>query len=351
MKKEVSYKITLLNFLFTISMVLYHFRWSDPFSIKYINEYDEFIAVNYIKACDKVGFIAMTFFFLVSAFLFYFNLNTSKDALIKMKKRIKTLLIPYLLWSIIVIIYKIIIGENIKFSLNSIISMFFLDPINGPTWYLLALIILMVPSFLIIKLKGKKILSFIIMIISLLLIELRFFGYINPIFSFNNWWWYGNIISYLPAYIVGIFLGINYGDNIITESYNTKITKYLGMVLIILSTSFLMRFSNWAIVIMAYICLIIGIWFILNIKNVNDKLLGIFKVSFFMYAMHGQILIPEINRLYTFIFNNIQINGYIFILAKIIGLILMITVCYILIKFLSKLKNQKILFYLSGGRV
>ena len=351
MNKEVSYKITILNFMFTIGMVSYHFRWVEPFNIKYINGLDQMLVNLYINFCDCIGFVAMSYFFFASAFLFYYNIDSSKAAFIKMKKRLKTLLIPYLIWNLIVLLYKVIRGEKIILSLKTISFFFFLDPINGPTWYLIALILLMLPSFIIVKLKDKKVFSFILLIFSLLILTLRDLGIVNSIFKFKSCWWYGNMIDYLPTYILGIFLGLNYSDLIIKEKYNRKKAIYVAIFLFIISILLLKFTSIRTLEILSYVFIISGIWLIVRIKNIKSKLNSLLKMSFFIYVMHGPILIPEVNRFYSLMFKDISLPGIAFILLKLFGIVLMIAFCKMLIKILKKTVSDKTLFYLSGGRV
>ena len=91
----------------------------------------------------------------------------------KIKKRAKSLIIPFVIWNSFAFFYLffregfILPFENLK----DLIMHLTLDPYNIPLWYIFTLILLLIPAMLIIKLKGKKITSlliyFIICIITL----------------------------------------------------------------------------------------------------------------------------------------------------------------------------------------
>ena len=351
MKKEVSYKITLFNFIFTIAIVSYHFRGNDPFKINFLDGFDKKIVNVYFAFFNSMGYVAMTFFFLLSSFLFYINLKSYKDVLGKIRKRLKTLFIPYLIWNLIVIIYKIIKGEKVMFSLKSLLFMFFINPINGPTWYMMALILLMFMSFIIIKLRNKKLLSLVIVVAFIVFLLFRELRIIRPFFQFNNWWWYENMIKYLPAYIIGAYLGLNYSNLIIEKSYNRREFNIIGVILIICGFIFATKISFFTIKVISYILIIIGSWLIISLKNCCGKYTAFMKSSFFIYVTHGQILIPEINNLYGIAFKNIEISGSMFIILKVIGIIIMVLFCIILTKVLKKIANNNLLYYSTGGRI
>ena len=67
--------------------------------------------------------------------------------------------------------------------------------------------------------------------------------------------------------------------------------------------------------------------------------------------MHAPILIPEVNRLFSFFFSKTVFYGFTFIGMKIIGIIIMIVICYLIIILLKKILGNKLVYYISGGRV
>lgn len=352
MKKEVSNKFKYFNFIFTLLIVLYHFRFKTGLNIVPKSGLDKSILSCFLSSLETIGFIAMTVFFMISAFLFYFNIDNSTDSIKKMKKRIKTLLIPFLSWTVISIIFRTIVTHEIKInSLYSIIKYLFLEPADGPLWYILALLIFMIPSPLTIKLKNKKIPSLIVLLAILIIVELREFGYINTFFKLDDWWWHSNMLGYIPAYAIGAFFGLNYSEKIIQEKYNTKHACIFGIIALIISILLIKYGKAYAnSKFYLYIILTIGLWFIAKSDLFKKKTPRFMKGTFFMYAMHQPILIPIISKITRIIIKNTNILGYQFILIRVIDVFLILIISWMTSIILKKILPKKLYFALSGGR-
>lgn len=352
MKKEVSNKFKYFNFIFTLLIVLYHFRFKTGFTINTKNGADTFIYSFFLSITEKSVFLSMTVFFMMSAFLFYYNINNSKDALKKMKKRLKTLLIPYLSWTLIAMLFDIIvIHDNQIKSAYSIVKFLLFDPADGPLWYILALLIFIMPSPLIVKLKNKKKLSIIALLIILAIVELREFNYIGTIIRIDDWWWHGNMLGYIPAYAIGTFIGLNYSETIIQERYNTKIMSIIGMIIIVISIvliKYLKIYANSQFYI--YIIFAIGLWIAVSSKVFVKRTPTFLSCSFFIYAMHQPILIPIVSKITKIIIGNTTIYGYQFIIIRLINVLIIFIISWIIHNVLKKYLPQKIYLALSGGR-
>ena len=87
MNEKVSNKIKAFNFIFTVFILIYHFRAVDIYVIEVKNQFDGYLLNIFKSISDHLGYIAMTLFFMLSSFLFYFNINTSCEAIIKIKKK------------------------------------------------------------------------------------------------------------------------------------------------------------------------------------------------------------------------------------------------------------------------
>ncbi len=353
MSRFVSNKIKILNLLFTIGIVTYHFRWAFDLQIKNTSAFDGKIVSVFLSMCDKLGYLSMVFFFILSGFLFYYNINRPSEAVLKMKKRLKTLLVPYLVWFLIVSFYMLINGDYKIVLYMDFLEKIFLSPIDGPMWYCLALLLLMIPSPLIVKLKNKKLMSTILLLISIILLNLRFFGVIKPLLSFTKWWWYGNMIMYLQSYIIGVYLSLLFSNHVLKMEHSKKSNIYvhrlLPLLLIMICAYLSLKINVWSIKELLYIGVVIGIWLFFDFKFLMNDI-KVPQISFILFAMHQPILIPEINRLLDYIIGSKAISGVEFILIKIIGVILMGLICYFIVWLLNRVKGKKILSYLSGGR-
>lgn len=131
MDKSISNKIRYLYLILTIGMVMYHGSWVDREKIHYLNSIDHKSLALYLRFASHIGIVCMVFFFFMSAFWFYKDLNTKEELLKKWKKRIKTLLVPFIIWSLILLLYKILCNELV-FKFKDIFYLFFEHPVAGP---------------------------------------------------------------------------------------------------------------------------------------------------------------------------------------------------------------------------
>lgn len=236
MKKEVSNKLKVINFVCAIFVLLAHFGSKKGYNINYLTNNENFFDI-YVEFTQLLCKFAMTTFFVISAFLFYYNIKDSKGAFLKIKKRLKTLLIPYAIFTIMIWFIRFFIYKDSNAYISSPASFFkiiFFLPIDGPLWYLLALMILMIPSPLIVKLKNKKIMPFFLFTFSLVLTN-NFNKIIFDKFDMNRWWWYQNMFTYLAAYLTGVYLSLNFPETIAFEKYDNKKSIVIGILLFIIS--------------------------------------------------------------------------------------------------------------------
>ncbi len=345
MNKNVSNKITAFNFFFTICILIYHSNSLNGYNIVFNDINDENSLNLFLSFSNHLGFIAMSSFLIISAFLFYYNISNSKQAIQKMKRRLQTLLIPYLFWSIVVIIFNTIMNHRVPFSsLKSFINIMFFAPINGSLWYMFALLILMLPSPLIVNLKNRKKLSTLCLLISFFLL----LKYQVPTIISENWWWYKDMVYYLPAYLIGIWLALNFSDKIINEHYNKKICSFVsGFVLICIILLLIFAFKTIKLyAYYIYALEFIMIWLLLPCELFNDNF-SIYKSSFVIYVIHQPILIVIFDKIFVSLIGNNYIYGYEMLSIKLAQILLIIGLCYLfrlLIKKFLPEKMVKIIF-------
>lgn len=102
-----------------------------------------------------------SFFFIISGYLYFCNIDkfTSKDYVIKSKKRLGSLIIPYVIWNLIYALFYLgiaymngecntTIGEFLKgfWAFDTTSSNGFASPYNGPFWFLRDLVVVSVIS-------------------------------------------------------------------------------------------------------------------------------------------------------------------------------------------------------------
>lgn len=176
--------------------------------------------------CDS----AVPLYFLLSAYLFYRNVDND-SLLSKMKKRVRTLVIPYLLWGILMYIYYCFIAKipgigtffssSFDFSVSSLPMNILLASCSQVMWFVRCLIIYVIFAPIILLLLKRKYVI-IVAIALLLVLNLAFsFGYSSPLF-------------WAPLYLIGAFLGKFYNRQIEEERFLNRISPRILIIMIII---------------------------------------------------------------------------------------------------------------------
>lgn len=373
--------ITFLRFPLIVMVVFIHFNISRKgISVHGINYGLDnpiwyYYLINFISSV--VASTAVPLFFFFSGFLFFFRSEFStKIYQHKIHSRIRSLLIPFLIWNIITIAYQMIkllpflssvfpgsYKTEIHFSLIRLFNTFFNNthcngilvspleytmtetnnepyPIDIPLWYIRDLMILVILSPIVywgIK-KGKS--SFVIILgtiwflrgvilpnggyISMLTMAFFFFSW-GAYYSINN----KNFISEMRKYIIApfLYLPIAIADTICLYSdysiYIHSIGIVVGILTIIICTSDMIKSK---------------------IIKPNPNLLCF---VFFIFALH-KIIIDDIAKI---IFSALHLPGNTFVMISLYFFvpILTITICMIIYKILY-LISPHFCRLLSGGR-
>lgn len=143
-------QISWLSFLFSILVIWVHSRNAELFlgqgeQAYQVESWERILA-------DTIGQIAVPGFFMVSAYLFYRNFSWDRLP-VKWKSRVKTILLPYLLWNFLYYMgylfitrikpFHLLVGKGpIPFGLNELLAAVFRYRYNPVFWYLYQLILL-----------------------------------------------------------------------------------------------------------------------------------------------------------------------------------------------------------------
>lgn len=230
--------------------------------------------------CD----MAVPTFFSISAYLFFLRFQMS-DYIKKLRGRVKSLLIPYIIFSALgffLINGKLLLkGESPKVhnAMDVLSSLLWAD-FNPPIWYLLTLFsFVIVTPLLYFVLKGKqaKIFVFVLSIISYT---------INICFDIP----YSNLLFWLPVIIPFSYLGIN-RKNIFNETFiKNRAIRYLALFLTILLPIFFVCANEHSGSYYTYRML--APFLVLLCSDVFDfKPFGWAKYTFMVYLSHSLILV------------------------------------------------------------
>jgi len=262
MNLHLSLKFKVLSFvliIFVIFLHSYNLTEHSPEALVKVT------GINFLQEVISFGItrVAVPIFFFISGYFFFTNFKL-KTGVIKEKllKRISTLLIPYVLWSILIFIFYFLLQSlppMVKYfnrelvtnlSIDEIFRRILLDPIPYQLWFVRDLMLLVIISPLIYSLiKYGKVLFLSILIIawmqlfSLVVVSneaLLFFcvgGYFqlnNTPLEKNNSAKYGVLITLLWIFslIIRVHLMNNGQLNLLENTYFYKINILLGIVAI-----------------------------------------------------------------------------------------------------------------------
>lgn len=321
-------KISTIKFIACLTIVFSHAYNLDIYDVN----------IKAICIIEKTAYLfsqtAVAMFFFLSGYLFFVNIKETKIN-VKLKRRVKTLLIPYIIWSTIYYLYFVIVTNipflkkyttlNIyNFSLKNWIFFIFNTNKITPLWYMETLLvcIILTPIFYQI-LKRRKLCLFIILIMFIFCSSHTINIFNISIFN----------ISYFFYFLFGSF-----------ASYymmlkNNSFISYLSLFCIIIFVFYIYLNSNISFVM--NILIILSIWYVLDLVNVRIDA----SYIMFIYAFH-EIPLEIIAKINNSIFHQNKLFAlYDFIFSPILTIIISL----IIAKFLKKSFNK---FYqlITGDR-
>ncbi len=202
-QQRINNAIVKVNIIATIFVVMLHANVSVLF------ENTSFVFSLLYTMVD----VAVPVFFFISAFLFYRNITNIRNQYgTKIKSRVKSLLIPYFLFSVAwMVIYSCcslipVVGGFINDSAfrsdwkTNVLSII-MGSYNPPMWYLRTLFLLQLisPLFYVIIKKSKYLFSILLFIVSYLLNVFFDIGYSTPLF-------------WLPLFLAGIWCAVFFDE-------------------------------------------------------------------------------------------------------------------------------------------
>lgn len=304
--------------------------------------------------------ICVPLFFFFSGFLFYYNSDFSKLVYVnKVKKRVRTLFIPYLIWNFFAFLILLIqvhprivrffpLLYDYRVDITSFLSSFWItnlpismsgpaNPINTPLWFIRDLMVLVLLSPIIWWLiKQFKLITVIILGIIWFFSLGEIIGFPGlshqSLFFFPLGAYFGvNKLNFVElirkmGWIPFLYFGFAIVDAVSkNESYNAafhNIGILFGMVSVVYLVSLLLRIDK---------------------IHANDFLIG---ASFFVYALHNLFLGKMTKIVVMYIRPESPIILlFVFFMMPIVA----ITLCLLLYKLLNQL-SPKICSVLTGGR-
>ena len=340
MNNYLSVKFKVVSF-FLIIMVIYLHSYNLNVSVNNVNRevqrgYSTFFQ-DFIH--NGINRIPSSLFFVISGYLFFINIQGKPHEFIaKFKKRLKTVVVPYLIWSIwgLLLYYILQLAphcqtffskELIKdYSFGKLINSIFINPIPYQFWFLKDLFLLIcITPIIYILIKYLKIYAVLILLIL---------------------WLYGSnfVIFYdrsLFFFVFGAFLSSK-NDMYIQINFSRH-----AMILISLWTALaisitLLEYNQFknelALLLLNKVATLIGVF---GIWGLYDKLFlykdltkfkfyTIFSFSFFLYAFHEPLLTIFKKGLFFIMGKGAFVSLFVFLLAPLLTITISIFLSYYL---------------------
>ena len=331
-------KKTFISFLLSILVFFIHSYFAqDVLSDSFISVVNH--KVSYFFSCSITKF-AVPMFFMLSGISFFKGYN-NKKYFTKIKNRLFTLVIPYLLWNTVWMLWEIFTsysfvsrfseGEPYPLTLTSILKGTFFYNCNIPFWFVFDLIIFSFAAplvFLIIKNKYVGIIS----VICLSVISL--FGIHLPIEVF----YYPMSIVF---YLLGAVVGYHFFDFTCKKSSKSmQLTSFIFLLAYIVAKNIVpqnIHIDNYFTQTIIYTLAAFALWNITDFFIEQIKPRAIYQRSFAIYAMHLPVAIV-ILKIFDFCTPPSQwLEIPKFIIMIILTLIIINFVCAFLEKFAPKI--------------
>ena len=265
---------------------------------------------------------AVPIFFFMSAILFYRDfhgeLETYKR---KVNNRVKSLLLPYVIFNIIGYI-KHIVFANQNFDLFRLLGSIITSD-TMPLWFLRELFILSILAPILYKLKSKRNVEYFVNFFIIILI-------ITGIIKYRTF------VYWLPLYLYG-------SNHNIYDLINAQKNKYLSIIIVFMFFMMPLYFYRF-ISIQFYLCLIN------KLSKYNVKQHDFYKYSFWVYCTHFPFI--SIYKLFsTKIINlfNIGINNMVILLQYFSTVCIVCIVCIVSANIVKKY-CPKMFLIVNGGR-
>lgn len=355
MNKYLSEKLKVISFFSMIMVVFLHSynpvikSQSETIILK--KGYSVFIQDFFSQGITR---IAVPLFFAISGYLFFLKMEgTFNEYILKFKKRLQTLALPYFFWSLWGLLFYFVLqslpqsrpfftNDLIKgYSFGKLMSTFILNPIPYQLWFVRNLII-------------------IICITPILYWLLRNLKTITLIFFLTLWVFNANLIfvssEALLFFVIGAFMGI-YSSKLlllnIAKGY--RIFTFLWVTLVLFKTILgYVNLENTGLLIFldktSIVIGILAVWSLYDMVFQNKTIssysfYSFTSLSFFLYAFHEPILTICKKGLFYFMGKEELASLLIYIIAPLITIFISILTGYYLKKNIPK-------FYgvITGGR-
>lgn len=330
-------KISYLYFVLSILVILVH-------SINNTSIIQKLFSID-----TGISQFAVPLFFMISGFLFFRNIYTNEDVINKLKRRVYSLVIPYLIWNVIYYIIYLIVKPGIGVSFVNLVEAAINHTYNPAFWFIFQLILLSLVSYVIFLVLKKDFHYYIAIIV------ISFFIAKNIDIPFIN-------EDALIYYMVGALFSRFYNESKVSFISKKNFLIMIPIVILFFMLNRIMKevitknidFVHIFTLSIVYLRLSVSFfifYFVDLFFNYSAKVPDFLKNTFVLYAIHYMIVkaLIIVNKYFMYKYmmpvNYIYPETIIFFLSPIICVI----INYYFVKFMKD-KANNIYKLLSGAR-
>lgn len=285
MDKEFSNKIIVFNFFYSIRVLCYH----ASAGVYFENIVTGGSLLERGAACLDSFFAnspATYFFMWISAFMLYRNLTPDNMA-DKLKRRIGTLLVPWLAWNLIGLVsYYHELRKGPWYVLRCFLASRFCEQL----WFVQMLMIMLLFIPLIRRIFKVKVLREILLLL-LLFLGYRQFPFVAqiPFLSEQSAGEVLRALNHVPIYCVGAYLGLNWPVQFAQEKY---LGKYKTPVKLAAAAALVLSFvpGNGLIHYLFFQLRSLAVWVLAEKCFFTHDTAWWMQISFYTYAVHNFFL-------------------------------------------------------------
>jgi len=347
MNKNTSNKLYWFSFVMALFMVAFHFNVGWTGFIVEVREGERWIVTGLNNYIGLLGNLSLSYFFLSTAFLFYFNL-TEENVWKKIKKRVKTLIVPYVVWNIIAFVWYSFLNRSL-FTCTGVADFLYqwlISPYDAPLWYIVVIFALtfLAPALLKLKKHPKVLLGILagIYIFAFVYCACGVYKQVPVLTDYLE-----RLVRYMPLYFTGAAIALLQPE-LITENKADKYSK-VCLILYVIGALYVCFGTN-AMVKWIFVELqVMIVWPIFKAELFSKEVKDRYKNSFIIYASHALWCRGFVSFCWHFISEwNLVISGLAGIAVHVLYVV--ITHFAVLIFVWIVKKNRLLYTALSGGR-
>lgn len=340
MEKKLSNKFRWFSFVMTVMIVCYHVA---PHFLDLLILHKT-VTVSYVyHFYETFGQYGLIYFFTASGYFFCVGKGEFNA---KIKKRVRTLLIPYFSWNLLYLIF-FLVTDRATIVYNGIIGIFLgftIEPFDGPLWYISVLFIyflISVPFISLLKEYSNNKCFGIALILLIIIFAVLHQIVISGMVSFPFDYCFERFFRFIPAYL----FGVGYSQVNMVFSVDKKYA-FLGFLFTFIISVFM---GDSAITVIALYFSSFFFWNSISAEKMIDCIDRSMRINtFVVYALHDaiiRILLALTNRLIT---NIGEISLIIACFLPIIITVIIIGVCILATVIIERFQFTRNVF--TGGR-